>query len=358
MSFIQGIGPKLAVALLEHFGTPEEVIKAPVKELRLVPGMGDIKAKACKEPIVMQQAEEELAFVRKHNIDILFINDENYPQRLRGCNDAPVLLYRKGNANLDAGRIVSVIGTRRNTEYGQRMTEELIEGLRDVPDLLVVSGLAHGIDTIAHKASLAAGLPTVGVLGHGIDRIYPADNKQLANEMAAKGGILTEFPHGTKPDKTNFPVRNRIVAGLCDVTVVVESNRKGGAIITAYLASSYGREVAAFPGRVNDSRSEGCNELIQRNLASLITGAEDLQRLMNWGNIKPKKTIPQQLMFVLSGEEQSIMKMLQQKEAVHSDELLHHSGLSDSALAITLLQLEMQGLIKTLPGKMYRAIIS
>ena len=221
-------------------------------------------------------------------------------------------------------------------------------------NILIVSGLALGIDTIAHTKALIMGMPTVGVLGHGMDRIYPDKNKQLAANMLETGGLLTEFPSGTIPDRTNFPMRNRIVAGISDVTVVVESGFSGGALITAYLASGYNREVAAFPGRVNDNRSTGCNELIRTNIAAMITKAEDLIMLMNWDSSKKQKPVQKQLFLNLTTDEQKIIDILQTKDTTHSDELFHQTQLQSSQLAATLLQLEMMGLVKTLPGKLYR----
>ena len=221
-------------------------------------------------------------------------------------------------------------------------------------NLIIVSGLALGIDAIAHKKSVAVGIPTVGVLGHGLDRIYPYNHKELSAQMIENGGVLAEFPSGTLPDRNNFPMRNRIVAGMSDVTVVVESHIAGGALITAHLASGYNREVAAFPGRVNDSRSAGCNELIRTNLAAMITKAEDLSELMNWNKEGKPKAVQKQLFLNLTADEQKIIDLLQNRDSVHSDELYHHTGLTSSQLAATLLQLEMQGLIKTLPGKNYR----
>lgn len=354
ISFIPGIGPKTACALLMHFENPKAVINASVKQLMEVSGMGEVKAKAVKDPGILTLAEKELTFIKDNGIKIHFLTDENYPQRLRGCSDAPVLLYSRGNANLDAEKVVAVIGTRKNTEYGQRLTEEFIEGLSNEPSVLVTSGLAYGIDGIAHKKCVRSGVATVGVLAHGMDILYPSTHRSLANDMLQNGGLLTEFPSGTKLERTNFPVRNRIVAGMSDVTVVIESDIKGGAVITALLASSYNREVVAFPGRVFDTRSAGCNDLIQRNIAGMITSADDLLQLMNWKKTKAAKDKPKQLSLSLQPDEQKVVDMLEAKDSIHSDELLLGSGLNNSSLAATLLQLEMQGIIKALPGKLYR----
>ncbi len=264
------------------------------------------------------------------------------------------MLFYKGNADLNATKVVAVVGTRKNTDYGHKLCEELVEGLQSMGNILVVSGLALGIDAIAHKKCVSLGMPTVGVLGHGLDRIYPYNHKELSEQMVEHGGILAEFPSETLPDRNNFPMRNRIVAGLSDVTVVVESHVSGGALITAHMASGYNREVAAFPGRVNDSRSAGCNELIRTNIAGMITKAEDLAEMMNWNKEGRPKAVQKQLFINLSPDEQKIVDMLNGKDNVHADELFYTTGLANSQLAATLLQLEMQGVIKSLPGKLYR----
>ena len=264
------------------------------------------------------------------------------------------MLFYKGNADLDTAKIVAIVGTRKNTDYGHKLCEELVDGLRGEENILIVSGMALGIDAIAHKRCVQAGIPTVGVFGHGLDRVYPYNHKALSEQITENGGLLAEFPSGTLPDRNNFPMRNRIVAGLSDVTIVVESHVSGGALITANLASGYNREVAAFPGRVNDTRSAGCNELIRTNIAAMITKAEDLVEMMNWSKEGRPKAVQKQLFINLQPEEQKIIDLLQTKERVHADELFHFTGLSNSQLAATLLQLEMQGLIKTLPGKSYR----
>ena len=354
LTFIPGVGPKTVRALLSKYESASEIFKAPIKELKNAAGVGEVRAKLFRDKEILSAAEKELEYALKHETRLLFFNSEDYPKRLHNCDDPPVLLYYKGNANLNTGKIIAVIGTRKNTDYGQRVCESLVEGLRGLDDLLIVSGLALGIDTIAHKASLRNIIPTVGVMGHSLDRIYPYSNKALGNEMLQLGGLLSEFPFGTKPDRQNFPVRNRVVAGMSDITVVVESDIKGGAMITAYLAHGYNREVAAFPGRVFDSKSEGPNHLIKKNIAACISGADDLLELMNWGRNEQKKSVQKQLFLDLVPDEKMIIDLMQTKDALHSDELLIQTGFTSPQLAAVLLQLEMQGLIKALPGKNYR----
>lgn len=353
LSFVPGIGAKLNGILINAFGDARSVLTAGTKKLLQVEGMGTVKAAACKDAGIYKKAEQELAFLQQHAIRILLPEDPAYPSRLHTCNDAPALLYYKGTANLNAARTMAVIGTRKHTEYGLRLCQDLVSGFSGQKDLLLVSGLAHGIDTIAHKAALQHQVDTVGVLGHGLDTLYPAANKRLAADMLQTGGLLTEFPSGSPVDKGNFPARNRIVAGLADVTVVVESDIKGGALITAYIANSYNREVAAFPGRAYDTKSSGTNKLIRENLASLITSAADLNQLMNWNTV-PKPALQKQLHLLLTPEEQSVIDLLARKDTAHADELLLQTGMGSSVLAATLLQLEVQGLVKCLPGKNYR----
>jgi DNA processing protein len=346
-----GIGPRTAAALLQHFGTAQAVMEASVKELMEVVGMGATRAQALKDPEVMARAEDELAFASRHGIRCLFLTDEAYPRRLRHCNDAPLLLYYKGKAALNAQKVIAVVGTRKHTAYGALLCRTLIEGLSAYPDVVVVSGLAYGIDAEVHHACVENNVPTIGVLAHGLDHIYPQAHRKLARDMLTAGGLLTEFPSGTGPDRTNFPVRNRIVAGMSDVTIVVESGIKGGAIITAYLASGYNREVAAFPGRATDEASNGCNMLIRTNIAGLITSATDLAALMGWD---PPPVMPAQgLPKTLNKEQLQVVRYLRNKDRAHADELLRETGLEQAALATCLLQLELQDIVRALPGKYY-----
>ncbi|MES2478008.1 MAG: DNA-processing protein DprA [Bacteroidota bacterium] len=354
LSFVPGIGPKFAAGLIEEIGSARAVLQAPLKQLMKVEGMGELRARAIKDETIFVQADKELAFIQSKDIQVFTQKDEGFPQRLLQCSDAPQLLFYKGNASLNAVKTIAVIGTRKNTEYGQRLTNDLVEGLSKMSDILIVSGLAHGIDTIAHKASLKHQIETVGVLGHGLNTIYPAANKNLSKEMQEKGGLLTEFASQSKMDKGNFPSRNRIVAGISDVTVVVESDSTGGALITAYIANSYNRDVAAFPRRAYDTKSSGTNMLIRKNMATLITSADDLLEYMGWQKAKKQPVVQTQLMLNLTEEEQSLINLIQKKDTTHADELQQITGMGSSQLASCLLMLEMQGLIKTLPGKYYR----
>lgn len=354
LTLVPNIGPVHAKTLIGHFGNATAVFTARRKELESVEGIGAMKARCIKQFTDFSGAAAELAFIERYGITPLFLTDNAYPQRLLHCYDSPPLLYYRGQADLNQSRIVAVVGTRNNTEYGKMICEKFIRELSS-EKIMVVSGLAFGIDSIAHKASLQHQLPTVGVLAHGLDTIYPAQNKTLARQMTEQGGLLTEFMSNSKPDRQNFPRRNRIVAGICDAIVVIESSIKGGSLITAELANGYNKDVFAIPGRTIDSKSEGCNYLIRHNKALLLTSANDLLEIMNWKPVAKSAKPQQRVLFVeLSPDEQKLVSLLQQKEQCHIDELYLQSGLSSSSTAAALLLLEMQGLILSLPGKMYK----
>ena len=276
LSCITGVGSVLARNLVSYCGSPEDVFSAKRKHLRKVPGIGPKTVELIENHRAFERAEKELAFINKYNIQALFLTDETYPKRLKNCFDAPVMLYFKGNADLNSGKVISVVGTRSSTDYGRDICRTLLAGLK-VHNPLIVSGLAYGIDFLAHKEALKNSLSTVGIMAHGLDRIYPSPHRPLAEKMVASGGLLTEFVSGTAPDRENFPKRNRIIAGLADVVIVVEANIKGGALITAELANSYDRDVFAFPGRITDEYSSGCNHLIKTHRANLITKLADLE---------------------------------------------------------------------------------
>lgn len=306
----------------------------------------------------MATAERELEFAASHGISVLAYSDNNYPARLKSCCDAPLVLFHKGNANLNARRIISVVGTRHCTEYGKKICEDLTRGLSSLaPGTLVVSGLAYGVDIHAHRGALDAHLPTVAVLAHGLDRIYPTLHRDTAMSMTANGGLLTEFPSGTNPDKQNFIRRNRIIAGLADVTVVVESAAKGGGLITASIAASYNREVCAFPGRVSDQYSEGCNRLIQNSKATLITSADDLVKAMKWdsaANPSGIRPVELELFPTLSPEEQKISDCLENSDGKQINLLTAETGIPVQQLMSMLFEMEMRGIVKSLNGARYK----
>ncbi len=354
LTMVPHIGDVHAKVLVNLYGNATAVFKARKKELEKIEGIGVIRAKSIKEFTDFSRAEEEIAFIEKFKITPLFITGNGYPKRLLNCYDSPAMLYYRGNADLNASRIISIVGTRNHGEYGRWATEKIIEDLQ-AENILVVSGLAFGIDTIAHKAALKHNLKTVGVLAHGLDRIYPSQNKNLAKQMTAQGGLLTDFISNTNPDKQNFPKRNRIVAGICDALIVIESGKKGGSLITAELGNGYNKDVFAIPGRTTDTKSEGCNYLIKNNKAALINSAADLLQDMGWD--EQKKIVPRkqrELFIELSADEKIIAGILQQQESIQIDELYLKSGLSSSTAAAALLMLEMQGIVLSLPGKVYK----
>jgi DNA processing protein len=339
---------------VNHFGTAEAIFSAPKKEINSIEGIGEIRAKSLKDFKDFSRAEEEIQFIEKYKIQPLFLTDKEYPKRLLNCYDSPPMLYYKGNADLNASKIIGIVGTRSHNEYGKTLCETLVEDLVE-QDVLIVSGLAFGIDSIAHKACVKNNIKTVGVLAHGLDRVYPSQNTQLAKQMINCGGLLTEFKSNTIPDKQNFPGRNRIVAGISDAVVVIESGLKGGSLITAELANGYNKDVFAFPGRVGDSKSEGCNYLIKSNKAGLIMNAKDLLENMGWNQEKKPAAKKQRELFIeLTPDEKLVIEILQLQENVHIDELHYKSKLSSSAVAQALLMLEMQGVISSLPGKIYK----
>jgi DNA processing protein len=355
LTFVKNIGPTLAKSLVSYFGDAESIFKASTGKLLRVPGIGEKTISQLNFHEALTRAEEELRFIEKNKIDVIFYTSTNYPKRLKNCNDSPVLLYAKGNANLNTQHVISIVGTRNATEYGKQLCRQLIEELKQY-NVLIVSGLALGIDVAAHKESIRLEVPTVGVLGHGLDRMYPSQNRLTAEKMILDGGLLTEYPSGTVPDRENFPQRNRIVAGMADATVVIEAGIKGGALITAEIANSYNRDVFAFPGRVGDDYSEGCNFLIRNNKAALLTCAADLAYSLGWE--KTDELQPSAAQFVLpidlSKDEQLIFDILRQHNSpVAIDDLTLKTNLATSVLAMNLLNMEMHGYIKSLPGKRY-----
>jgi DNA processing protein len=355
LTLINNVGPVTAKQLLNAFGSPEAIFSARAEELVAVEGIGSLTASEILQTDALTAAEKQLKWIHKHHIRPLFYTDADYPQRLRNCYDAPILLYYKGTVDLNHPRIVSIVGTRKASPYGLMLCKDLSETLQHY-DVLVISGLAYGIDVAAHQQSLLFHIPTVGVLAHGLDRLYPPAHRPIANQMLKAGGLLTEFPFHTNPDKENFPKRNRIIAGLADVTVVVEAAEKGGALITAEIAGSYDRDVFAFPGRTTDVYSRGCNYLIKTNRAALINHPRDLAYYMGWELTKPIPPILQtEMPLGLAGPEASILSLLR-AAPLRIDTLCLQAGIQQSKLAVHLLNLEMKGVIRSLPGKVYEVV--
>jgi DNA processing protein len=356
LTLVPNIGDVHAKILIQHFGDAKSVFNAKQSILEKIEGIGSVRARSIREFKDFSLAEQEIRFIEKYKVKALFLTDAGYPKRFLNCYDPPTIVFYKGEADVNASRIVAIVGTRSNTDYGKSFTEKLVKDLAS-SNVLITSGLAFGIDAIAHKASLKYGLPTIGVVGHGLDKIYPKENTSLAKEMVKQGGgIFTEFFSGTEPDKHNFPLRNRIVAAMSDVTVVVETAVKGGSMITAKLADSYNRDVFAVPGRTIDKASTGCNHLIQNNKAILLNDADQLLEIMGWKEKKGKARKQKELFIELSPEEKQVVRILQEKETVHIDEINISSGLSSSSVAAAILNLELQNVIESLPGKIYKLL--
>ncbi|MDH6341695.1 DNA processing protein [Parabacteroides sp. PFB2-12] len=357
LTMINGIGDILARHLLETMGSAEAIFTEKKQLLEKVPGIGSRHIAEIRRAEVLHLAEQEASFVCKNNLKTYFMGEADYPVRLRECPDAPVLFYYKGNADLNVPRVISIVGTRKSTHYGRELTEKLIHDLAEIfPDMLIVSGLAYGIDIQAHRSALNNKLPTVAVLAHGLDMIYPSAHRNIAVEMLNNGGLLTDFPSATQPERQNFVKRNRIVAGLSDATVVIESAEKGGSLITADIAFSYGRDVFSFPGRVNDAHSKGCNSLIRQNKAGLITSAQELIAGLCWENPTESPGIPQQSMisFPENSDYDKIVSAIRGKNEIHINTLALATEMPVYKLSSLLFELEMEGVVKILPGGMYK----
>lgn len=356
LQLIDGVGLNNAKHLIEHYGTGQLAFEDPdalmPQMLHNAPDIVQRKHKA------IEQAKREMAFIEEHNIRVAYYKTDDYPYRLRECVDAPVLLYGLGNFDFNAKHIVSVVGTRQPSDRGKETCRKFVTDLSELlPGIVIVSGLAYGIDVTAHRAALDAGTPTIIIPAHGLDRIYPAVHRNVAAQAVTNGGILTEFTSGTTPERQNFVQRNRIIAGLADAVVVVESKERGGSLITAEMADSYSREVFAFPGRCDDTLSAGCNKLIKYNKARMIENAEDLLLAMMWEQTRQISAVQTELLPELEPDEQTVMDILRSApDGMHINQLVMESKLAFAALSALAFTMEMKGLIKSLPGGMYRAL--
>jgi DNA processing protein len=351
------IGFVQARILVQHFGSASAIFNASQHALEKIEGIGEIRARSITQFKAFAGAKNEIEFLEKYKVKPLFMTEPTFPRRLLNCYDHPVLLFYKGAADLNAEKMIAIVGTRSNSEYGKQFTEKLIKELRQL-GVVIVSGLAFGIDAIAHRSAIKNNLPTIGIVAHGLDQMYPSEHASLAKEMIHDGGgLLTELRSGVKPDKHHFPGRNRIVAGICDAVIVIETGIKGGSMITADLANSYNRDVFAIPGKISDAKSAGCNHLIKSNKAILLTDVEQLIETMGWQEkSKTSRKLQTQLFISLSSEEKIIVDLLREKGSLHIDELNLQSGLTTSSIAAAILNLEMQNVIQVLPGKLYNLI--
>lgn len=358
---IKGVGDITARHLVDAVGDEEAIFKSSKKSLLAIQGISHKIVDEILKADVLSKAEKELEFIQKNKIQTFYYKDNNYPIRLKECIDAPILFYFKGQeSNFDRPKVISLVGTRKATHYGNQFCEDFLSQLSSLyPDILIVSGLAYGIDIAAHKSALTSNLSTVGVLAHGLDRIYPSAHRKTAVDMLAKGGILTEFISGTEPDKFNFVRRNRIIAGLSDAVIVVESDVKGGSLITADIANSYDREVFAVPGRITDPYSKGCNNLIVQNRAIMLQSAETFLQAMNWDldDMPESKKVRQKSLFLdLTDIEEKIYQTLSGVDSMDVNLLSTEIGIPVSQLFFTLLELEMKNVIKPLPGNLYQLV--
>ena len=352
LEILQKLGS--ATAIIEHRNNIKDVL--PDASDKLIETLKNADR-------VLIQAEQEFSWAQNNGVEVLCWNDERYPQRLKECVDAPLTLFYKGSANLNKQRIISIVGTRKCTHYGQDLIKHLIMELQRLcPDVLIVSGLAYGVDINAHRMALDYHFETVGVLAHGLDYLYPHAHKETALQMLSHGGLLTEYCTNTKADKMNFVRRNRIVAGMCDACILVESALKGGGLITAGIAKDYSRDVFAFPGAVGAPYSEGCNALIAQNGAALITSANDLVVNMNWENISllnkaKEKGIERELFPTLNADEQKVVDILKKHNNLQINILLAQTDLSIGKLSAVLFELEMKGIVRAMAGGSYHLLM-
>lgn len=358
LSLIPKIGHITAKKLVSYVGSFEGVFKQKKSSLLKIPGIGSVLADLIINTKVIPKAEEEIEFILKNKITPIFYLDNNYPERLKHCDDAPILIYTLGDIDLNSRKILSIVGTRKATTEGVAFCQKLIKDLKEREhNPVIVSGLAYGIDATAHRAAVGNGLLTIAVLGHGLDIIYPASHKKLAKEIIAHGMLITDFPSKSIRDKNNFIKRNRIIAGLSDATIVIESGEKGGSLVTADIANSYNRDVFAVPGRISDIYSKGCNNLIKTNKASMLTSVEDLEYLLGWEPGKKNNDSFQRELFLnLNEEEQVITDILKKYNELPIDSICVKCNMPTSKVSPILLNLEFKGVVRTLPGKIYKLI--
>lgn len=358
LGMVAGVGNIVAKKLLEAAGSAKAVFEFDYDQLIKIPGVGSWRAEQILDKSVIERAGKELEYIKKNNVNCLLLGDENYPWRLSQCIDAPYILYTRGTLDLNGKKVLSVVGTRRPSFNGLETCRQLIIDLGERhPELVIVSGLAYGIDHCAHKTALDCGLETVAVLAHGLKYMYPAMHRSMASKIAASGALVTDFGSDEKPEKNNFIKRNRIIAGLSQATVVVESGAKGGALVTADLANSYDRDVFAFPGRISDPSSTGCNRLIKTNRAVLIESYKDIEYLLGWEPLAGKPEGIQRSIFrEFSPDETKILQVLEKEGDSSIDFLSFRTGIPVSRVSGILLELELEGLILVLPGDCFRRI--
>lgn len=353
---VEGVGDIVAKKLLYNCGTAENIFKAKASILSTIDGIGEVLIKNLKNKSVFQLAESELKFIHDNAVQLLHYQDEHYPNRLKQCIDAPVLLFASGSMNVNHHKIISIVGTREITSHGAEFCRKLIEDLAPL-NPIIVSGFAYGVDITAHKAAMDNNLQTIGVIAHGLNQVYPKVHKKYVAKMEENGGFLTEFWSTSNPEKENFVKRNRIVAGMSEATIVIESAEKGGSLITANLANDYNRDVFAVPGRISDKFSQGCNNLIKTQRANLLTSAADLIYILNWElHQKEEKVIQKKLFISLDDDEQKIYDYLQPKGKEELDTIALECGFPVFKISSILMNMELKGIIRPLPGKKFEVV--
>ncbi len=352
-----GVGDIIAKKLINHCGSAENVFTAKPSFLKRIDGVGEVLIKNLKNKTIFQKATSEFQFIKENDINVVYFLEDDYPERLKHCIDGPILLFATGNINWNTRKVISIVGTRQITSYGTEFCKNLIEDLTPL-NPIIVSGFAYGVDIVAHQAAMDFGLQTIGVLAHGMNQIYPKTHKKHIAKMEKNGGFLTEFWSTSNPEKENFVKRNRIVAGISEATIVIESADKGGSLITATMANDYNRDVFAVPGRVTDKLSQGCNNLIKTQRAHLLTSAADLIYILNW-ELETKATtqpIQKQLFVTLDYEEEKIYNYLQKNDKQLLDSIALECDFPVYKLSSILLNMELKGVIRPLPGKLFEAI--
>lgn len=353
---VDGVGDVVAKKLINHCGSAENVFQAKANQLKAIDGIGEFLIKNLKDKSVFEKASKELEFIQKERINVLYFQNDDYPEKLKHCVDSPVMLFASGNLNFEQRKIISIVGTREITSYGTQFCRQLIEDLA-VFNPIIVSGFAFGVDIVAHQAAMEKKLQTIGVLAHGLNQIYPKTHKKYSAKMEENGGFLTEFWSSSNPEKENFVKRNRIVAGISEATIVIESAEKGGSLITALLANDYNRDVFAVPGRVTDKFSQGCNNLIKMQNANVMTSAADLVYMLNWDvSVNETKSIQKQLFVVLDNDEQKVYDYLQKNGKQLLDIIALECDFPIFRISTILLNMELKGVVRPLPGKLFEAV--
>jgi DNA processing protein len=352
---VEGVGDIVAKKLITHCGNAESVFKTKSSQLAAIDGIGSILLRNLKDKTVFEKAEQELKFIQSNEINTVFFQDETYPDRLKHCIDGPVLLFTSGNIDLKNKKIISIVGTRQITSYGMEFCRKLIEDLAPL-DPVIVSGFAYGVDIFAHQLAIEHDLQTIGVVAHGLNQIYPKNHKKYVAKVEQNGGFMTEFWSSSNPEKENFVRRNRIVAGISEATIVIESAERGGSLITANIANDYNRDVFAVPGRTTDKYSAGCNNLIKTQKANLLTSAADLVYILNWEIESKTKPVQKQLFVTLENDEQKVYDYLLKNGKELMDIIALHCDFPIYKISGMLLNMELKGVIRPLPGKLFEAI--